>query len=80
MRRYEPPPFLLNPFVVMGSNISKARKKKAENDNKRLAVTLEKVKKIVGLIEESAITTTEACREVGLSVDKYYRTIKKLKD
>lgn len=57
--------------------MEKARQVKQANDQARLKKSLKQIEKANVLIEEG-LTTTQACRKAGISVDKFYRNRDKL--
>ncbi len=59
--------------------VKKARAVKKANDAKRLKASIKKIKKADSIVEKSKDSVTQVCRQVGISVDKYYRIKKNLK-
>jgi ACT domain-containing protein len=59
--------------------MEKARAVKQANDAKRLKESLQKIKKVESVLNKQKVSITDACRKVGISVDKYYRIKKSLK-
>jgi ACT domain-containing protein len=59
--------------------MEKARAVKQANDAKRLKESLVKIKRVESVLKKKNLSITDACRKVGISVDKYYRIKKSLK-
>lgn len=59
--------------------MEKARAVKQANDAKRLKESLKQIKKVDSILKKQNFSITDACRKIGISVDKYYRIKKTLK-
>lgn len=59
--------------------MEKARAIKQANDAKRRKESLVKIDKVDKILKDETKTITQACREVGISVDKFYRIKKTLR-
>ena len=59
--------------------MEKARAIKQANDAKRRKESLVKIDKVNKILKDETKTITQACREVGISVDKFYRIKKTLR-